>query len=327
MKAWLLDAQTGLSALRIADVPDPVPGPGEVLLKVHLASLNPADRYLAEAAYPAKPTFPHILGRDAVGTVLSVGDGVSSAKPGDVRAILRGEAGVSKPGTFAEKTVVPADVLVPVPGGWSEQQAAGAPLVYLTAYQALTQFPDLPKSGVALVTGASGGVGVASLQLASALGLTPVALSRDAGKSPALTANGAALVLNPSDPDWKKQLYAKFGSRPTVIAIDNIAGPLFPQVVDTLAQNGRMSLVGRLAGPVPEFNTGTLFFRRVQVRGVAVGTYSAPEAQTAWFALITLLAKTGHKPLIDQTFEFGDLLNAFDRLKSGPLGKVLLKVG
>src|SRR6266404_2707411 len=91
MRAWLLDEIGGLDKLHLGDAPDPVAGAGEVVLHVHYAALNPADRYLAEGQYPAKPPFPHILGRDGLGTVVAVGEGVTSVKPGDRRLLVRSE--------------------------------------------------------------------------------------------------------------------------------------------------------------------------------------------------------------------------------------------
>src|SRR5947209_4227086 len=142
MKAWLLDELNGIENLRLAEVPDPVPAPNEALLLVHYAALNPADRYLAASQYPAKPTLPHILGRDGMGVVLQAGSDVpaNSLRPGDRRAILRSDVGGNKPGTFAEKVAVPAEGFVEIPAGWTEQEAAGATLVYLTAYQSLTMW-------------------------------------------------------------------------------------------------------------------------------------------------------------------------------------------
>src|SRR5437868_1467553 len=101
MKAWLLNQIGELQNLHLLEVPDPVPAPGEAVLEIQYAALNPADRYLAEGQYPAKPTLPHILGRDGIGRVVALGDAVISIKVGDVRVLLRGEAGVNRPGTFA----------------------------------------------------------------------------------------------------------------------------------------------------------------------------------------------------------------------------------
>jgi NADPH2:quinone reductase len=110
------------------------------------------------------------------------------------------------------------------------------------------------------------------------------------------------------------------------LAIDNIGGPLFNEVLDTLGESGRISCVGRLAGPVPQFNTASLFFRRIQICGVHVGSYTAPESRRHWDEIAKLLAKTGAKPLVDSVFPLDRLLDAFERLRQGPMGKVLLRV-
>lgn len=326
MKAWLLDRLEGLSHLRMAEIPEPRAGEGEAVLKVHYAGLNPADRYLAENQYPAKPPLPHILGRDAVGTVVEVGPNVTSVRVGDRRLILRGEAGVTRAGTFAERLAIHVEWLAEVPPGWNEQESAGASLVYLTAYQALSQWGDLPPSLV-LITGASGGVGVASTQLATAMGHTVVALSRSEGKRKQLIELGATVALDPEDDRWTSKLKEQLGGRRVDLAIDNIGGPLFSKVVDTLGNHGKVSVVGRLAGPVPQFNTASLFFRRARIGGVAVGTYTAAESQSAWKSIVALLQRTGAKPLVDHVFEFEQLPEAFEQLKKGPMGKVLLRVG
>src|SRR5665213_3368177 len=151
MRAWLLDRMEGLTALRLGEAADPIPEAGEVVVEVELAALNPADRYLAEGQYPAKPKMPHILGRDGIGTVTAVGPGVTNLQVGNRRIFLRGDAGVSRPGTFAQRVAVPEEWLVEVPAGWSDQQAAGATLVYVTAYQALMQWGALPTASVVVV--------------------------------------------------------------------------------------------------------------------------------------------------------------------------------
>lgn len=325
MRAWLLSELGGLDKLTLGEIADPVAGAGEVVLDVHYAGLNPADRYLAEGQYPARPKFPHILGRDGVGTVTQVGEGASGWRVGDVGVLLRSEVGVNRPGTFAERVAIPVESLARVPGGWTEQQAAGAPLVYLTAYQALTQFGELPPSNV-LVTGASGGVGVATIQLGCAMGHRVIGLSRGTAKKQALLELGASAVLDPTDALWRKQLKEILQGARVDLAIDNIGGPLLPDVIDTLGQNGKVAVVGRLAGPVPQFNTATLLFRRITIKGVHVGAYTPPEAQAAWSAALALLAKTGARPVIDSEFPFEKLRDAFERLAKGPLGKVILTV-
>lgn len=326
MKAWLLDELKGIDRLRIAEIPNPTPQPGEVILQLQYAGLNPADRYLAEGQYPAKPSFPHILGRDGIGTVTQGGAGVSGVKVGDKRALLRGDVGVNRAGTFAEKVAVPVDNLIEMPAGWNEQETAGAALVYLTAHQALTMWGALPSGAVVLVTGASGGVGVASVQLAAAMGCTVVALSRSAEKAGQLHKLGAKVTLSPEDETWRKSLKATLAPRRVDLAIDSIGGKLLPEVIDTLGDQGKVSVVGRLAGPVPSFNTAALFFRRLRIGGVAVGAYTPAESQANWKRVLELLSRTGARPLVDEVFAFEQLPKAFERLQRGPMGKVLLQI-
>jgi NADPH:quinone reductase len=327
MRAWLLDELSGIERLHLAEAPEPVAQPGEVILELGYAALNPADRYLAERQYPVNPTLPHILGRDGMGTVVQVGSGVNDARVGEARAILRGEVGGNRPGTFAQRVAVPADNLVELPAGWTAEESAGATLVYLTAYQALTMWGELPASAVVLVTGASGGVGVASVQLAAAMGYIVLALSRNAEKRHRLTQLGASATFDPADSGWRAAAKAFLAPRRVDLAIDNIGGKLLPEVIDTLGDLGRVSVVGRLAGPVPNFNTATLFFRRLRIGGVAVGAYTAAEGRAAWQEVLRLLARSGARPLVDRVFPFEQLPQAFARLAQGPMGKVLLRVG
>ena len=326
MQAWLLDDFTGINRLHLSEAPDPVPQPGDAVLEVRYAALNPADRYLAEGQYPAKPKLPHILGRDGMGTVVQVGADVSNVRTGQQRAILRGEVGVERAGTFAQRVAVPAQNLVELPAGWSEQEAAGATLVYLTAYQALTSWGALPSSSVVLVTGASGGVGVAAVQLAAAMGHTVLALSRSQEKSRRLQQLGATATFNPEDPQWRQAVKSFLAGRRVDLAIDNIGGKLLPEVIDTLGDFGKVSLVGRLAGPVPSFNTAALFFRRIRLGGVAVGAYTNAESRAAWGQVLELLGRTGARPLVDSVWPFEELPKAFERLAQGPLGKILVQV-
>jgi NADPH2:quinone reductase len=327
MKAWLLNSPgDGVDRLHLIDVPDPIPGPGDVVLDLHYAALNPADRYLAEGQYPAEPPFPHILGRDGFGTVVAVGEDVTSVPIGARRAILRGDTGVARAGTFAQRAAVAAHDLIEAPPGWTEPQAASASLVYLTAHQAISQWGELAPGSVLLITGASGGVGVAATQLGVALGHVVIGLSRSREKAERLKALGATNVLDPHDPQWRKLLKDFLKGRRVDLAIDNIGGTLFSEVLDTLGMWGRVSVVGRLAGPVPEFNTSSLLFRRLRVGGVAVGSYSNPEARAAWEQLVAILARTNATPLVDQVFPFDQLPQAFAALKHGPMGKVLMDV-
>jgi NADPH2:quinone reductase len=330
MRAWLMDSYDGVDKLRLSDVEEPHPGPGEALVAIRFAALNPADAFLAIGQYPARPKLPHILGRDGVGTVLAVGPNVQTAYVGQTVGILRCAAGVTVWGTLAEKTVVPAASLAPVPPGWNEEEMAAAPLVFLTSWQALTQWSEPsqpPEPGkVLLVTGASGGVGVASVLLGKSMGLTVAALSRSREKRSRLQQLGADFVFDPADPHLAKTILGALHPRQVDLVVDSVAGPQFQQVVATLACGGNISVVGRSGGPVPEFNTATLFFRRNRIGGVAVGDYTPEVAHDIWNQIVDRLERAGRRPVVDQVFNFEDVKPAFARLAQGPMGKVLVRV-
>lgn len=325
MKAWLLDDLTGLDGLRLAEVPDPVPGDGEVVLDLEYAALNPADRYLAHGEYPAHPKFPHVLGRDGIGIISVIGKGVSQFRVGQRVLILRGDTGVDRWGTLAQRVAVSVESLAIPPADWSVPQSGCAALVYLTAHQALTQWGELPPS-VVLITGASGGVGVASTHLAKALGHTVVALSRDAGKRDKLKEYGADHVLDPADPQWVGKLKTALSPRRVDLAIDNIGGAGFNQLIETLGPWGKVSVVGSLAGPVPKFNTPSLLFRRLRIGGVTLSTLTPEGARASWQASVDLMRRIGAKPVVDRIFPLDQAREAFERLAAGPMGKVLIDV-
>lgn len=324
MRAWLLDDFKGLSCLRLGEVEKPTPGPEEVLLRLNFAALNPADRFLAESLYPAKPRLPHILGRDGSGVVESIGERVRSVHPGEKVCVLRGDAGVTRPGTLAEFVAVPDEAVVPVPAGWSDEQAAAGPLVYLTAYQALTQWGPLEKAHV-LITGVSGGVGLAALHLAKTFGHTVIGTTRGSAKAARLREHGADHLLDPADPDFRKKIKEYTGGRGVDLVVDNVAGELFNVILDTLAFGGRISVVGMLGGLVPNFNTAKLLFKRSRIGGVLVADYQGEQARTTWTEIVRRLDDAKRRPVVDSVFPFDQLLAAFDKLAAGPFGKVLLR--
>jgi NADPH2:quinone reductase len=231
---------------------------------------------------------------------------------------------------LAEKVVVPAQSVAPVPKGWSLEEMAAAPLVFLTAWQALTQWSDPPAPPPAgsniLITGASGGVGTASVLLAKSMKLKVVALSRSARKQARLKELGADSVFDAKDPQLVKAIAGAIAPHKLALMIDSVGGDLLSQLIALLGYGGRVSVVGRSGGPVPEFNTATLLFRRIRIGGVAVGDYSAEEAQLIWKEIVARLDAIGRRPQIDSTVPFEQVKDGFTRLAQGPMGKVLVQV-
>lgn len=325
-----MDSYDGIERLRLGEVPDPQPGPAQVLLRMRCAALNPADAFLAQRMYPARPTLPHILGRDGVGDVVAVGAGVNHVRAGETVGILRCNVGVDTWGTLAEKVVVPAESVIRIPPNWTLEELAGAPLVFLTAWQALTQWTDPPApphaGSVLLVTGASGGVGVASVLLGKSMQLTVLALSRSAEKRARLKTLGADLVFDPADGNLVKAVTAAISPKKIDLAIDSVGGVLLPQVVALLGPGGRISVVGRSGGSVPDFNPATLLFRRIRIGGVAVGDYTTQAAHAAWKKIVDRLDAIEQRPQIDTIVPFEDVKTGFVRLAQGPMGKVLVRI-
>ena len=158
------------------------------------------------------------------------------------------------------------------------------------------------------------------------MNLTVVALSRNADKRASLKRLGADFVFDPADKNVVKAVAAAIGPKKVDLAVDNVGGPLLSRVIAMLGHGGRVSIVGRSGGVVPEFNTASLLFRRNRMGGVAVGDYTAQDAQRAWIEIVARLDDLGQRPLVDAVFSFQDVKKGFERLTQGPMGKVLVRV-
>jgi NADPH2:quinone reductase len=219
---------------------------------------------------------------------------------------------------------VPEAAVAPAPIGWSDEEAAAGPLVYLTAYQALQQWGPLEKSTV-LITGISGGVGLASLHLAKTFGHKVIGTTRGTGKAARLRELGVDLLIDPNDPELRNQVKEFTAKKGVDLIIDNIAGDLFNVLMDTLAYGGRVSVVGMLGGLVPNFNTAKLLFKRARIGGVLVNDYQGEQAQEVWAEIVARLDAADLRPVVDSVHPFDELHSAFKKLEGGPFGKVLIR--
>lgn len=326
MKAWLLNSFDGLDGLTLSEsVSKPEPAAGEIRLRLSHAALNPADRFLAEKLYPARPSLPHILGRDGCGVVDAVGLGVSDLSVGERVLILRGDTGITKSGTFAEYVVIPAGEVARAPEDWSDAEAASAALAYETAHQALTQWGPLQPTTV-IVSGITGGVGVASLHLAKAWGHKVVGLTRANAKHDRLKSMGCNLIVATDDETLRDQVKELTNGDGASLAIDTLGGAVFGRLIDSLGYGGCISVIGMLAGPVPKFNTAKLLFKRLRIGGVQVGDYKSDQAHKAWGEIVDALNNINVRPIVDRVFPMSKLVEAFHHLAEGPFGKVVLDV-
>jgi NADPH2:quinone reductase len=296
------------------------------MVRLEYAALNPADAFVIRGLYPRAGKPPLIVGRDGSGVIETPAAGGRFRK-GDRVIILRSEIGVTRDGTLAEYVTVPEASLAPLPEGWSAQEGAAGPLVLLTAHEALIETGELRAGQTALVNGASGGVGTATVLLAHALGARVVAASRSESKRKRLLDLGADIVVDSSDPDaMEEQVKKALGDGRVDLAVENLGGPYLQAAVNLLKEGGRIGVVGLLAGLCSEIIVGHLIFKRARIEGVAVGALTPERAQAAWVAIVATLSKTGARPVIDQVFPMAKVKEAFARLAEGPMGKVLIEV-
>ena len=322
MRAWRFNEFGDIKNFQLGEYPKPECGDGEVLIKVHYAALNPADRLLVEGRYPGAGALPLTVGRDGSGTVEDAAEGSGFAR-GDSVVVLRSEIGITRQGTLADYVVAPEECVAPLPANWSMEEGAASPLVYLTAWKALVTQGRLKPGEHVLVTGASGGVGVAAVQLAKGLGAKVVALSRSEEKRIELKQLGADAVLDSGADDLEDQVQAALGGG-VDLTVENLSGPYIQKSVNMANLNARIMVIGLLAGPAAELQLGLVLFKQVRVEGVHVGKFSPPEAMDAWHQVVDTLDKAKAKPLIDTVFPMAEVQEAFARLAGGHLGKLLV---
>ncbi len=324
MRAWRFHEPGNIANLVLEEVDTPPLNIGEALVRLECAALNPADRYLVQGQYPRAGAPPFTPGRDGAGTVVEVGPD-SRFTPGDKVCLLGGGlTGVSLPGTLAEYAPLPEAWLAPIPDAWTFEQAATT-LTSLTAWRALEICGGLQSNDTVLVTGASGGVGVAAVFLAKALGARIVALSRSAEKRKNLIALGADAAIDTESSTLEKEVRAAAGDQPISLVIENLGGPYLEKSVRMVAPEGRIMVIGLLADLTATVTIGLLIHKNIRIQGMSVNNFKAKEAQDAWTKIVDLYNANHHRPPISQVFPFAQVQEAFAHLQAGPMGKVLVR--
>jgi NADPH:quinone reductase len=295
--------------------PDPVPGPGEVLVAVHAAGLNSADRLQVAGLYPAPPgSPPDVPGLELAGEVAELGPGASRFAAGDrVMAVVGG-------GGQAELAVVPEAHLLPIPDGIPWDAAGGFPEAFSTAYDALVTQCGLTVGDRVCIHGAAGGVGVAAVQLAATAGATVVATVRAEERRGAVAQLGAHEVVAPD---------AFVAEGPYDVVLELVGAPNLPDDLRSLATGGRLSVIGVGAGAKAEVNLLELMNRRARLLGSTLRSRSLEEkaavAQAVEEHVLPLLADGRLRVPVDATFSFADAADAYARFAAGgKLGKVVL---
>lgn len=274
MKAVVVKELKNRESVGLSDMPEPEAGPGEVLVDVKAASVNFPDVLMLDGKYQIRPDPPFILGKDAAGTVKAVGDGVTRVKPGD-RVVLYIEYGA-----FAQVVKAPETQVFPIPDNLDFESAAAMGLVYQTVWVALMDRGQMQPGETVLVTGASGGVGMAAMDLAKACGAGKVLAGLTTmSKADAVREAGADDIIDLSGDDLRDgiraQVKEKAGGGVDVV-IDVVGGDVFDGALRSLNQGGRIVVVGFTGGRIPEVKTNYLLLKHISVVGSSINSIYNP---------------------------------------------------
>ena len=257
--------------LRWLEVPDPVPGPGDVVIEIAASGVNRADLMQREGRYPPPPGAPPYLGLECSGRVRSVGDGVTGWRPGDeVCALLAG-------GGYAEQVVVPAGQLLPVPARVDMTQAAAFPETACTVYANVFQLAGLASGETLLVHGGSSGIGTMAIQLGKAFGARVACTAGSAEKLARCRGLGADVAINYRDEDFVAALLDATGGAGADVILDIMGASYLARNLAALATGGRLVIIGRQGGSRAEIDLGVLQGKRASVHATTLRARPANE--------------------------------------------------
>ncbi|RBW48398.1 NADPH:quinone oxidoreductase family protein [Marinobacter sp. F3R11] len=325
MKAILCKEYGPAETLVIEDVPSPEAKEHDVKVRVKAAGLNFPDTLIIENKYQIKPARPFSPGGEMAGEVVAVGDKVTRFKVGDRVAGLTGY------GSFAEEVIVPERNLLPVPDGMSDEKAAAFTMVYGTSYYALKQRADIKPGETLLVLGASGGVGLATVELGKAMGARVIAAASSAEKLAVARAAGADELINYSEEPLKDAVKRLTDNKGVDVIYDPVGGDFTEQALRAMAWNGRHLIVGFAAGDIPRIPANLTLLKGCSVVGVFWGSFTRNEPEASaqnMMELMKLYNEGKIDPVISEVFEFEDYVKALGALTGRrATGKVVLKVG
>jgi NADPH2:quinone reductase len=271
MKAILCKAPGGPDDLVLSDIPDPVPGPGEAVVRVAAAGLNFFDTLIIAGKYQTKPAFPFSPVAEFAGTVESLGDGVSGLKRGDRVMAYMGY------GAARELIAVKASTLTRIPDALDFDRAAGLSITYGTTYYALKDRGHLKAGETLAVLGAAGGVGLAAVEIGKLMGARVIACASSDEKCEFARKHGADAVINYGRDDLREGLKAATEGRGADVIYDPVGGPYAESALRAIAWEGRFLVVGFAAGDIPKLPLNLVLLKSCDVVGVFWGAFTERE--------------------------------------------------
>jgi len=318
MKAIQVYQFGGPEVLVLHEVPTPKPGAGEVLVRVRAAGVNPYDTYMRNGAYPVKPALPYTPGSDAAGTIEAVGGGVAKVKPGD-----RVYTATTLTGAYAEYALARENQVYPLPEKISFSQGAGLWVPYGTAYTALRHHADARAGETLLVHGASGGVGIAAVQWARALGLTVIGTAGTSRGLELAKKEGAHHVFDHTKPGYAGEILKATGGRGVDVVLEMLANVNLATDLKLLAIRGRVIVIGN-RGEIT-INPRELMARRAAVRGFTLWAATDAESAEIHAAIAAGLENGTLRPIVGKELPLKDAPQShIDVLAPGAFGKIVL---
>jgi NADPH:quinone reductase-like Zn-dependent oxidoreductase len=334
MKLYELQPKSGLDSITPAQRPDPRPGPGEVLLRMHAWSLNYRDLLVARGAYGAPPQAGLVPLSDGAGEVVEVGPGVARVKPGDrvagcfMQGWLGGEVsadvartalGGAIDGMLAEYKVLSAEGVVKLPAHLSYAEAAALPCAAVTAWNALVREARV-KAGDVVVLQGTGGVSLFALQFARLHGARCIITSSSVEKLAVAKSMGADDLINYREtPDWEKAVLELTGGRGADVVVEVGGAGTLEKSLNAVRYGGIVTLIGVLTGTAGPIPTAAILRRHMRVQGIYVGS------REMFDEMNRAIAQHGLKPHIDRTFGFDDARAAYEHLAAAAhTGKVVI---
>ena len=344
MKALLFNDHGDADVLQYGQVPDPTPGPGEVVVRLRVAALNHLDLWIRRGWPGLELEMPHVGGADGVGEIAELGGGVEEEgiTLGTRVAICPGFAtaedeftrkgqhplsprycilGEHRTGTFAELVSVPAHALLPMPDAAGYPETVAAQLTYLTAWRMLVTQAQIRPGETVLIVGSGGGVNTAALQIVKLCGAEAIVLAGSEEKMKRARSMGADEVFDYRDEEWPKNVYKLTGKAGVDIVVDNVGKATFQKSLGALKRGGRLVTVGNTTGPKAEIDIRFIFFKQLHIIGSTMGTPME-------FDRVMKLVWSGKlNPVVDRQIPLSDGREAHQLMERGEqFGKIVLEI-
>lgn len=323
MKRVQADTLDSIADYRLIEVDAPAPGKGQVLVRVAACGVGYVDALVSLGRYQVKPPLPHTPGQETGGTIEAVGEGVTGFAPGD-RVMAHALGG------FQQLALADARAVVKIPDAMTFAQAAGFRINYITALHGLKDRANLQPGEKVLVLGAAGGVGMAAIQVAKAMGARVIAAASTEEKRAFALAQGADLAIDTAPEGWRDRLKAACDGKGPDVVFDPVCGPLFEPAFRSLSWRGRHLVVGFVGGPIPALPANLTLMKGAALSGVDVRQFMLFEPALAAAHLTQLLGWVADGKLVSAVgrgFPLEAYAEALEFALTGQgLGKTVLEI-